>query len=162
MWHVAPESKIQLVSWKLYAKSLLGIYSLEDIHAIDAYIFCDSFCSVLFSGVWSIFVNLYAQVLGCYVSQWTFFSESFGFGKYEIQWFSYPNLKHVFGFQPLFSVRSLLEFRGLKYGLNLLWTLSFICFLKNFSVGCDPPQWLHLDLSNFAISIALTELYEFK
>ena len=42
MWQVAPESKIQLFSFKLYPKSLLGISELEYIQIIDAYIFCDS------------------------------------------------------------------------------------------------------------------------
>ena len=45
MWHVAPESKIQLVNCELSQKLLLGHSSLPDIHAIDAYIFW----SLLFS-----------------------------------------------------------------------------------------------------------------
>ena len=45
---VAPESKIQLVSFKLSKTYLLVISTLEDIRAKEAYIFCDSFHSVLF------------------------------------------------------------------------------------------------------------------
>ena len=39
MWHVAPESKIQLVNYELSPKFPPGHLSLPDIHAIDAYIF---------------------------------------------------------------------------------------------------------------------------
>ena len=39
MWHVAPESKIQLINCELSAKFPLGNLSLSDIRAIDAYIF---------------------------------------------------------------------------------------------------------------------------
>ena len=60
MWHVAPESKIQMVSCELYPKSLPGLSTFEDIHAIDVYIFWVSFCYVLFSNALSISVDLYA------------------------------------------------------------------------------------------------------
>ena len=39
MWHVAPESKIQLVNCELSSNFSLGHYSLPDIPDIDAYIF---------------------------------------------------------------------------------------------------------------------------
>ena len=39
MWHVAPESKIQLVNCELSPKFPLGHLLLPDIRAIDAYIF---------------------------------------------------------------------------------------------------------------------------
>ena len=42
MWHVAPESKIQLINCELSPKFLLGNSSLPDIRAIDAYIFWSS------------------------------------------------------------------------------------------------------------------------
>ena len=38
MWHVAPESKIQLVNSELSPKFPLGHSSLSDIYVIDAYI----------------------------------------------------------------------------------------------------------------------------
>ena len=50
---VAPETKIQLVSCNLFSSFLLGIYALEYIHAIDAYILCDSLSSVLFYNIFS-------------------------------------------------------------------------------------------------------------
>ena len=40
MWHVAPESKIQLVNCELSQKFPLGHSSLPDMRAIDACIFC--------------------------------------------------------------------------------------------------------------------------
>ena len=39
VWQVAPESKIQLVSFELSTKYLLGISTLEYVCDIDAYIF---------------------------------------------------------------------------------------------------------------------------
>ena len=64
MLKVVPESKIQFISCKLSPKSLLGLSALVDIFSIDAYIFCDSLSSVIFSDVLSILLDLYAQVLG--------------------------------------------------------------------------------------------------
>ena len=58
MWKVAPKSKIQLVGFKLYPKSLIGIYALEHIRAKDAYIFCDSLWYVLFSEVF-LFLSVF-------------------------------------------------------------------------------------------------------
>ena len=64
----------------------------------------------MFSDVLSIFINLYAKVLGFSVFQWNLLFEVYGFGKFAPD----PHLKHVFGFQPLRSLRLLLEFHGLK------------------------------------------------
>ena len=63
MLQVAPEYKIQLVSCELSSSFIIGLYTFEDIYVIDAYIFCESLFSVLFSGVLSILFDLYAQVL---------------------------------------------------------------------------------------------------
>ena len=133
MWQVAPESKIQLVSCELSQKSLLGMSILENIYAIDAYILCDSFLSVLLSNVLSIFVDMYERVLGFYVFQWTLFSELSGFLQFVMKWSSAPHLKYVFGFQPLRSVRLLLDLCELKDGFLL--NFSFLCCLKNFQLG---------------------------
>ena len=38
----------------------------------------------------------------------------------------------------------------------------FCCSLKNFSVGSESPQWLHLDWETFALSLFLTGLSKFK
>ena len=64
MWHVAPESKIQLVSSELSPKSLLGIFTLEVICAIEVYIFWDSFYYVLFPYALSI-LSIFTKKLAC-------------------------------------------------------------------------------------------------
>ena len=47
IWHISPESKIQLVYCELSPKFLLEHSSLSDIRAIDSYIFRSSFFSLL-------------------------------------------------------------------------------------------------------------------
>ena len=84
MWQVAPESKIQLVSCELYPKYLLELSSLEYIRAIDAYIFCESFCSVLLYKVLSIFFNLYKRFWRFLVFMWSLFSGSLNYGQSTI------------------------------------------------------------------------------
>ena len=79
MWQVEHEFKIQLVCLKLSPKYLLGISTLEDINTIDAYIFNEYLWYVLFSVILSIFFNLYVQVLGFYLLQWTVLSKLFCF-----------------------------------------------------------------------------------
>ena len=143
MWKIAPESKIQLVSCKMSPYFLLGISALVDTRTIDVYIFCDSLPSVLFCDVLFILFDLYARVLGFSVFQWKFLSRVSSFGQFSMKWSSDTHLKHVFGFQKLRSLRYLLELCVLKVGF--LYPYLCICCLKTFSVGCEPPQWLHLD-----------------
>ena len=75
---VSSESKIKLVSCELSTKSLLGLSTLEDIRAIDAYIICGSLLSILFPDVLSIFFNIYARVLGFSVFQLDLLSKVYG------------------------------------------------------------------------------------
>ena len=63
-------------------------------------------------------------------------------------------------FRLLRSVRLLLEVRVLKD--CFLWPFSFSCCLNNFSVWCEPPQWMHLDWEKFALLLFLTELSKIK
>ena len=79
IWQVAPESKTQLVSCKLFPEYLLGISRLEYISAINAYIFHDSFCSVILSDALSILVDLNAPVFVFSVLQWPIFFWIFRF-----------------------------------------------------------------------------------
>ena len=72
MWQVAPEYKIQLVSCKVSPKYLLEISALEEIGSIDAYIFCELFCSVLLSDVLSIF-SICTDEFMIYLFQLNFF-----------------------------------------------------------------------------------------
>ena len=81
MWHVALESKIQLDSFELSPKFHRKLSLFEDICSIDAYIFLESFVSILFSDDLSNFVNLYAQVFDLYIFHQTFFSEFSGLSK---------------------------------------------------------------------------------
>ena len=98
IWQVAPESKIQLVSCDMSPHYILGISALKDIRAIDAYIFIDWLWSVLFFEVLSIFVNMYAQVLGFYLFHWNLLFEMSCFEQLAIKWSSDPHLKHILGF----------------------------------------------------------------
>ena len=109
MWKFAPESKIQLVSCNMSPKYVLGMSALEVIYTIDAYILCGLLWYVLFSWVSSIFLYLYARILGFSVLQWTFFHKVSGIGEFEMKWSYYLHLKHVFGLRPLRSILSLLE-----------------------------------------------------
>ena len=101
MWQGTPESKIKLVSCDILPKCLLGLSALEDIFAINAYIFCDSFCSVLLSCDLYILFNIYTQVLDFYVFQWTLLIKVSGFRQFMMMWSSDPHLKEKFGFQLL-------------------------------------------------------------
>ena len=55
-----------------------------------------------------MFVDMYAQVLGFQLFQWTLLSEVSGFGKFVMKLSSDPYLKHIFGFQLLRSLHLLL------------------------------------------------------
>ena len=143
MWQVAPESKIQLVSYDLSSKSLLGIYALEGICAIDEYIFCWLLLYVLISNAFIFFCWPIHTSFRVYCVPVKYLIQDSSFGQLVMKWSSYPHLKHVFCFRQLFSLCFLLQLHGLKDGFSYLF--SFICFLNRFSVGCDPPQWLRLD-----------------
>ena len=117
---------------------------MVDIHAIDAYIFCESLLSVIFSYIWSIFFDLYAQVLGFSVFQWNLLSKVFGFGKFVMKWSSDPHLKHLFGFRPLHSLHLLLELHGLKGSFLIDTSLylllkAFLSWVWNYTVN---SPWL--------------------
>ena len=156
MWQLVPESKMQLVSCKLPPKYLLGVSTLEGIHSIDAYIFMRLILFCTFVWFLIYFCWFYAQVFGFYMFQWTLFFEFSGFWQSVIQWSSNLHLKHVFGYWLLRSVRLFLGLRYLKVELNLLLPFTFLCWFKNFSVGCDPPQWLHFEWEIFAPYVSLT------
>ena len=133
MWQIPPESKAQLVSWKLPSKSFLGISMLEEMHNTDVYIFWDSFHSVLLSDSLYILFDIYAQVLDFYAFQWTLFSDCSGFGKYAIQKSYDPHMKHIYGFWLLSPVRLFLGFLELKDELNFLSPFPFLCSFNLFS-----------------------------
>ena len=126
MLQVTLDYKIQLVSCKMFLKCILGLSTLKDL--LDAYIFSNSFCSVLLSDAFIIFINVYAQVIGFYVLQVTLFYEFSGFVQSVIQWSYDLHLKNVFVFQLLRSVRLFFGLHELKDELNFLLIFLFICF----------------------------------
>ena len=124
LWHVAPESKIQLVNYELSPKFPLGNLSLPDIHAIDAYIFW-SLLFLPFLYAWLPF----SSKLTCFCR----FSFSFGgFGHFEIRWSFDPHIKH---FRGVRFVRLLSESPAAR-------SFSFSCLilLKHFSAEWLLPQ----------------------
>ena len=142
-------------------KYLLGLSTFEYIHAIDAYIFWESFYSVFLSDALYIFVNLYENYFGLFMYQRTLFFEFPGFEQSAnplILWStSEARIRLYIGKFSIF----IFGLRGLKDKMNFL--LPFLSmFLKNISVGCDPPQRLHFERANVFLSVVLTELSKFK
>ena len=86
MWHVALESKIQLVNYEVSTNFPLENLSLLDMRAIYAYIF------------WSLFFLLLLRerlTFSLKITCFCCFSLSFGcFGHFVIRWSSDPHLKH--------------------------------------------------------------------
>ena len=160
MWQVAPDSKIQLVSCEMSPKDLLYISAKEWIRAVYVYIICYLIWSVLCFSVLSIFVDIYAPVLGFYVFQWDFLFKIPCCEIFLTKLSSYPHLKRAFGLLALRSIRLLLELRKLKDILFL--PFSFLCWPKKNSVWCKPPQWLYLYWKKITISLFLTELSKSK
>ena len=83
---------IQLVSCDISTKYLSVFSALEYIHAIDAYIFCDSLWSVMFSGVLYIFIDIYVWSFIHFYNPVNFIIQSVRFVKYAMKWFSNPHL----------------------------------------------------------------------
>ena len=110
IWHVASESKIQLVNCDLSPYFTLLCSSSLDIHAIDAYILWSSLSSPL----------LHAQLpFSLKHTCFRRFSLSFGgLGHFLIMWSSDPHLKHFRGGRS-------------KFLLDETSTASFLVFLSN-------------------------------
>ena len=132
MWHVAPESKIQLVNCELSPKFSLGNSSLPNNCAIDAYIFW----SLLFSPL----EHARLPFLFKRTYFWRFSIYFGGFGHFAIMWYSDTHLKH---------------FRGVRY----VCLLSRIPFLGRRSVN-GSVQWIDVSLpfgKHFIATKAWTE-----
>ena len=120
MWHVSPESKIQLVNCKLSPKFPLGNLSLPEICVIYADIF------------WSLlFLLLSHESLPFSLKRTCFRRLSLSFGGFEyfaIRWYSDPHLKHFLGVR---SVRLLSELPATR-------AFYFSCLiLMNFFMQSD-------------------------
>ena len=135
IWHFYPESKIQLVNWKLSPKCLLGNLSLSDIHAIYAYIFWSLlFCQ--FSGYFSDAWSPLSLKCTCF-RRFSFYLG--GFIHFAIRWSSDPNLKHLGG---VHSIRLFSESPASQdFSLSFLIFWIFFCIM----VGTSTKSALFLD-----------------
>ena len=128
MWHVDPESKIQLVNCELSPKFPLGHFLLPDIRAIYAYIF------------WSMLTFPLSHARLPFSFKRTCFRHFLfyfgGFGHFAIRWSLDPHLKH---FRGIHSVRLLSESPAAQD-----FSFSCVILLKHFSEErLTPPQTLH-------------------
>ena len=116
LWHVTPESKIQLVNYKLSPKFPLGNSSLPDMRAIDAYIFCSLLFLLLLHArlPFSLKLTCFRRFLSCFC----------GFGHFVIRWSSDPHLKHFWGVR---SVRVLSKTPAARtYSFSCLILLKYV------------------------------------
>ena len=144
IWHVAPESKIQLVNCELPPNFSLEHSSLPDICAIDAYI------------LWSLlFLPLSHAQLPFSLKRTCFcrFSLSLGgFRHFVITWSSDPHLKH---FQGVRSVHLLSEWPAAQD-----FSFSYLIFLKHFSAEwLIPQQKVHFFWTVFAFSLFIPKTW---
>ena len=105
------------------------------------------------------FFDLYAQVLGFSMFQWTFFSEVYEFGKFEMRWSSNPHLKQVWFPTVMFNtlIIRVVWIEGLSF-IHLIISLMF----KHLPIGCEPSKWLYLNWEKFTHSIFPTKWSKFK
>ena len=138
MWHIATESKIQLVNCELSPNFPLGHSSLPDIRAIGSYIFW----SLLFSPL--LYTRLTFSLKRTFFRRFSF---SFGgFGHFSIRLSSDPHLNH---FQGVRSVHLLSESPAAQD-----FSFSCLILLKHFSAEwLTPPQKLRFFWTVFAISL---------
>ena len=164
MWQVAPESKIQLVSFNLSLGYFLGISALENICVIEAYIFCDQLWYVLFSDILSIFVDLYAHFLGFSVFQWSLLPKVSGFRKFAMKWSSHPFLKHVFGFLTITFSTIIIRVALIEWWFIIalsifLFLIAFFSWVWTSTVNAN---WLRkiccLNISYWIVQIERTNL----
>ena len=146
IWHVVLESKIQLVNCKLSPKYLIGLLSLSDINAIDAYIFWSLLLSPLLDYFCDARLTL-SPKRTCFLR----FSFSLGgFGNLESSWSSDPCLKHLWVVR---SVRLLSESPAAWY-----FSSSFMIILRHFSAEwLAPPQNVHFVWTIFSLTLFLPQ-----
>ena len=142
IWHVNPESKIQLVNYKLSPWSLFLRLSSLDIRAIDAYTLRSLSPSLLSHARLHFSLDF---------SDLRLFSLSLsGLGHFAIRWSSDPHQKHFR------AVRS--EFLLEEVPAERAFYFSFLIFLKHFSTEwLESPQYLHFVWTEFAFSLCLLD-----
>ena len=142
MWHVAPESKIQLVNCELSPYFSIFRSSLLDILAIDAYILWSSLFSPLLHARLTFLLKRTCLRR---------FSFSFGgLGNFAIMWSSDPHLNHFRGGRSEFLLDEISTARAFSF--------SFLILLKHFSAEWSlPPQNVHFVWTACALSPFLPE-----
>ena len=142
IWHVSPESKIQLFNCELSPYFTLERSSLLDIRAIDAYI--------LWSSLFSPFLHALSPFsLKCTCLR--HFSLSYdGLGHFAIMWSSDSHLKHFWGGRSVCLLDETSTARAFSF--------SFLIILKYFSAELLlPPQNVHFARTWCALSLCLLE-----
>ena len=128
MWHVAPESKIQLVNCELSPYFSLLHSSLLDIRSIDMYILWSLLFSPLLHA--GLKISLKYTCLRC-------FSLYFGgLGHFSIMWSSDPHPKNFRGGRSVFLLDETSTAQDFSF--------YFLILLKHFSAELLlPPQNVH-------------------
>ena len=113
MWHVDPESKIQWVNCELSSEYLLGISSLPDICAIDAYIFWSLSLSPFPNSFWDarLPLSLKRTCFRCFLLSLG------GFGHLAMMWSSDPHLKYLRGLRSVCCLSESPAARAFPYPL---------------------------------------------
>ena len=147
IWHIAPESKIQLVNCKLSPKYLLELLSLSDIRSINAYIFWSLLLSPLLHYFCDAWLHLsLKRICFCHFSLYLG-----GFGNLAIRGSSDPHLKHLRGVHSVrllsetpatrsfsFSFLILLVFKYIMIGTSKIISL---CLDKIWSLAIFTTTW---------------------
>ena len=142
MWHVSPESKIQLVNCKLPPKSLLVLLSLSDICVIDAYTYWSFSLSTFLHYLCGAQLHLsLKRTWFCHIS----FSLG-GFGYLAIRWYLDLHLTHLQGVR---SVRCLSEAPATRYFSFLFLILTF--FYRIVSISTK----VHFNWTIYSLSLFL-------
>ena len=140
-WHVALESKIQLVNCELSQKFLLGHLSLPYIRAIDTYIFCSLLFFPLSHAKWPFSFKLIC--FRRFLFSFGGFFEILQLGDLEIH-----ILKHFW------CIRSVCLF--LEWPAARAFSFSCLVLLKHFSAEwLTPPQKVHFVWTSCALSLFL-------
>ena len=140
IWHVAPESKIQLVNCKLSPYFSLLRSSLLYIRAIDMYILWSSLILPLLHA--GLTFSLKSTCFHCFSF---YFS---GLGNFAIIWSSDPHLKHFRGGRSVF----LLDETSTAWALSF----SFLILLKHFTTEwLLTPQNVHFVWTECSLSLFL-------
>ena len=133
MWQVVPESKIQWVSCELHWKTYLPYMHISSVISFDLYCFLTyylflSICTYKF-WLFCVLANFLIQS----VRFWTIYDEMI------IQ----STTKARIWFPTVTFSTLIIRVAWIEGWFLMALILSML--INAFSVGCEPPQWLHLD-----------------